>query len=170
MIQRFRVPFGFFIAATVLYLATPTKFSLAAGLPIAIFGAALRALAAGVIKKDSRLASSGPYAWTRNPLYLGSSLLAVGFAVMSWNSGAAGLLLIPSALIYPQVIRREESHLEQLFGDEFRAYRNQVPCFFPRFKGWGKLPFSFAQYLNNHEYNTAIGFVAAFVVFALKAS
>src|SRR5215475_13129919 len=103
MIQRFRVPLGFVVAAAVLYLATPTRTSITVGLPIAIGGAVFRALAAGVIKKDSRLATSGPYAWTRNPLYFGSTFLALGFGLMSWNFVAAVLVILPSTLIYPNV-------------------------------------------------------------------
>jgi protein-S-isoprenylcysteine O-methyltransferase Ste14 len=169
MIQRFRVPLGFVVAAAVLYLATPTGTSILLGLPIAIIGAGFRALAAGVIKKDSSLATSGPYAWTRNPLYFGSSFLAFGFAVMSWNIPAAALLLVPSAVIYPQVIRREEAHLEQLFGDDFRRYRLQVPCFLPRLRA-GDISFSLAQYRMNREYNTVLGFFAAITVFAFKVT
>jgi protein-S-isoprenylcysteine O-methyltransferase Ste14 len=169
MIQRFRIPLGFVIAAVVVYLATPTRTSISVGLPIAITGAVVRALAAGVIKKDSRLATSGPYGWSRNPLYFGSSFLALGFAIMSWNIAAAALLMVPSALVYPQVIRREETHLEQLFGDEFRRYRRQVPCFFPRIRA-GDLSFSLAQYRNNREYNTVLGLVAAITIFAFKVT
>jgi len=169
MIQRFRVPFGFAVAATVLYVATPTRESIALGLPVAFIGAVFRALAAGVIRKDSRLAISGPYAWTRNPLYFGSFILALGFAIMSWNVVAAALLIVPSIVIYPQVIRREEAHLELLFGDEFRRYRSEVPCFLPRLRG-GWTGFSFNQYLNNREYNTVLGFVVAILVFAFKVT
>jgi protein-S-isoprenylcysteine O-methyltransferase Ste14 len=92
MIQRFRVPLGFLIAALVLYLAQPTSFSMLLGLPIAIAGAVLRGLAAGVIRKDAVLTTSGPYAWTRNPLYLGSFLLGVGFGVMSGSWIAAAVV------------------------------------------------------------------------------
>src|SRR6516165_7355153 len=137
MIQRYRVPLGFLVAAAVLYLATPTKPSIGLGLPVALIGAAFRGLAAGVIKKDSRLATSGPYAWTRNPLYFGSSFLALGFAIMSWNPIAATLVVVPSMIVYPQVIRKEEAHLEKLFGDDFRKYSNAVPRFFPRFRASG---------------------------------
>src|SRR2546426_719197 len=134
MIQRFRVPLGFAVVVAVLYLATPTPLSLGMGLPVAIAGVVVRALAAGVIKKDSRLATSGLYAWTRNPLYFGSSLVALGFALMSWIPLAAALLLVPSALIYPHVIRKEEAPLEGLFGDEFLDSRREVPCFVPRIR------------------------------------
>ena len=167
MIQRFRVPLGFLVAAVVLYLAQPTGISLALGLPIALAGAMFRLFAAGVIRKDFRLATAGPYAWTRNPLYFGSFMLAAGFAIMSANWIAAALLLVPSLVIYPIVIRREEAHLEQLFPEEFPSYREKVPCFIPRL-GKFRLSFSLQQYLANREYNTALGFVGAFAVFIAK--
>jgi protein-S-isoprenylcysteine O-methyltransferase Ste14 len=167
MIQRLRVPLGFVIAAAVLYWAQPTGLSLAVGLPVALTGGLFRAWAAGVIRKDSALAMTGPYAWTRNPLYFGSSVLALGFAIMSANVIAAGLLLIPSILIYPFVIRREEAHLGRLFPDEFRLYRSKVPCFVPRFGGF-QPSFSSRQYLANREYNTALGLAGALAVFVGK--
>jgi protein-S-isoprenylcysteine O-methyltransferase Ste14 len=167
MIQRLRVPLGFFIAAAVLYLATPTANSILIGVPIALVGAIFRAVAAGTIRKDAQLATSGPYAWTRNPLYFGSVLLTIGFAIMSWNVIAALLLIGPSAIVYPVVIRNEEAHLARLFPDEFRSYRSKVPAFFPRPRP-SELEFSFNRYIANREYNTALGFVAALLVFIAK--
>jgi protein-S-isoprenylcysteine O-methyltransferase Ste14 len=167
MIQRFRVPLGFLVAAAVLYLAHPTAPLIAIGLPIALAGAMLRALAAGVIRKDAVLTTSGPYAWTRNPLYLGSFLLGVGFAIMSGNWIAAALIVLPSLFIYPHVIRREEVHLSRLFPKEFAAYSSQVPRFFPRFRR-SSASFSTQQYLVNREYNTALGFAVVLIVFILK--
>src|SRR6266850_4231413 len=123
MVQKLRVPLGFVIAAAVLYFAEPTVTSILAGLPVALIGALFRALAAGVIKKDSTLATSGIYGVTRNPLYLGSALLATGFAIMSANEITAALLLIPFIIIYPTVMLREEAHLERLFPDDFRLYK-----------------------------------------------
>src|ERR1051326_1613027 len=127
MAQKLRVPIGFILAALVLYLAEPTVVSILVGFPIALIGALFRAFAAGVIKKDSMLATSGVYALTRNPLYFGSSLLAAGFAIMSANEFAATLLIVPFGLIYPTVMLREEAHLSRLFPDEFRLYRSKVP-------------------------------------------
>jgi protein-S-isoprenylcysteine O-methyltransferase Ste14 len=166
--QKLRVPLGFVIAAAVLYLARPTRISLIVGLPIAGVGVVLRGLAAGVIKKDSTLATSGIYALTRNPLYLGSSLLATGFAVMSANQIAAALLLVPFMLVYPTVMLREEAHLARLFPDDFRLYKAKVPRFFPRFTLRFRPAFSVDQYLANREYNTALGFAAAVGVLILK--
>ncbi len=168
MLQRIRVPLGFAVAALAVYSATPTGTSLVLGLPIAMLGVAFRCMAAGVIKKDSRLATGGPYGWTRNPLYFGSFLLAVGFAVMGGNGVTAALLLIPSAVIYPVVIRNEEAHLDRLFPDEFRLYRSRVPRFFPRWRSGFVSSFSFAQYLANREYNTLLGFAVAVGAFVGK--
>jgi protein-S-isoprenylcysteine O-methyltransferase Ste14 len=167
MIQRLRVPLGFVIAAVVLYLATPKGISILAGLPVAAAGAFLRGMAAGVIRKDSQLATAGPYSWTRNPLYFGSFLLSAGFAIMSANWIAAAVLVIPSLIIYPNVIRNEEGHLERLFPEDFRRYRQSVPRFFPKLGRFDR-SFSFKQYLANREYNTALGFAAAMTVFIVK--
>ena len=168
MAQKLRVPLGFLIAVAVLYLAEPTTISIIAGLPVALIGVLFRALAAGVIKKDSILATSGVYALTRNPLYLGSSLLAAGFAIMSASEVAAAFLLVPFGLIYPTVILREEAHLLRLFPKEFRVYKREVPRFFPRFRLSFQRQFSFPQYLSNREYNTALGLGAALAIFVAK--
>src|SRR5438128_9574079 len=169
MVQKLRVPLGFILGAAVLYVAEPTRTSILLGLPVAMVGAIFRALAAGVIKKDSRIATSGVYSLTRNPLYFGSSLLACGFAIMSWNDIAAILLLLPFSIIYPVVILREEAHLERLFPDEFRVYRSKVPRFFPRLTAAGPRSFSFDQYLYNREYNTALGFIGALAILTMKS-
>lgn len=167
--QKLRVPLGFVVAVAVLYFAQPSSISILAGLPFALIGACFRALAAGVIRKDSSLATSGVFGLTRNPLYFGSALLAVGFAIISADEIAAALLSIPFVLIYPRVILREEEHLERLFPDEFRLYKNKVPRFFPRLTFHPHLSFSFNQYLANREYNTALGFVGALAMFIAKS-
>jgi protein-S-isoprenylcysteine O-methyltransferase Ste14 len=169
LLQKIRVPLGFVLAAGVLYFAEPTRISILLGLPVAVAGAVFRALAAGVIKKDSVMATSGVYGLTRNPLYFGSSLLVCGFAIMSWNNIAAILLLFPFIVIYPAVILREEAHLERLFPQEFRAYRSRVPRFFPRLTPGFSSSFSFDQYLYNREYNTFLGLAAALAVLAVKS-
>lgn len=167
MIQKLRVPLGFVIAALVVYLAKPTGTSILAGLPFALAGAVLRGLAASVIRKDSTLATGGPYGWTRNPLYLGSFLLQLGFGGMSGSWIAAGLTILPSFVIYPNVIRNEEAHLLRLFPSEFSDYCSRVPRFIPRFRSTGG-SFSLTQYLTNREYNTALGFAAVLAVFVVK--
>jgi protein-S-isoprenylcysteine O-methyltransferase Ste14 len=160
---------GFVLAAVVLYLAEPTAVSILVGLPFAIVGAVFRGLAAGVIKKDSTLATSGVYALTRNPLYFGSSLLAAGFGIMSFSEMAAVVLIVPFGLIYPTVMLREEAHLSRLFPEEFRAYKKKVPRFFPRLTLRFPRSFSYSQYVSNREYNTALGFAGALVFFCMKS-
>jgi protein-S-isoprenylcysteine O-methyltransferase Ste14 len=167
MIQKLRVPLGFIIAAAVLYLAKPNGTVILAGLPFAFAGALLRGLAAGTIKKDHTLATDGPYSWTRNPLYLGSFLLQLGFGVMSGSWIAAALTILPSFIIYPNVIRNEEQHLSRLFPVDFAAYCDRVPRFLPRFRTTTQ-SFSFPQYLKNREYNTALGFAAVLGIFLVK--
>jgi protein-S-isoprenylcysteine O-methyltransferase Ste14 len=168
MINRIRVPLGFLVAAAVLYFATPSGRSILAGMPIAGTGLLFRLLAAGTIRKDAQLATSGPYSLTRNPLYFGSFLIAAGFAVMSANLIAAAFLMGPSAVIYPVVIRNEERHLDNLFKERFRSYKLTIPVFFPRFGLPGMESFSFSQYLANKEYNVALGFAASLAVLVLK--
>jgi len=169
MAQKLRVPLGFVLAAAVVLLATPTPLSILIGLPVALVGAIFRALAAGVIRKDSTLATSGVYSLTRNPLYFGSSLLSAGFAIMSANEWAAALMIVPFGLIYPAVMLREEEHLTRLFPDEFRAYKSRVPRFFPRLTLQFPRSFSLNQYISNREYNTALGLLAGLGVFWMKS-
>ena len=166
--QKLRVPLGFVAAAAVLYFAKPTGISILVGLPFALIGVIFRALAAGVIQKDSSLAMTGVYSLTRSPLYFGSALIAIGFALMSADEIAATLLGVPFVLIYPRVILREEEHLERLFPAEFRKYKAAVPRFFPRLTLHPQLTFSFEQYLANREYNTAMGFLGALALFLVK--
>ena len=171
MFSRIRVPLGFVVGAVVLYLATPTPALIAAGLPLAVGGLLWRAAAAGVIRKDRHLAAGGPYRWTRNPLYFGSLLLALGFSVMSGRLACALIVLAPFALIYPRVIRREQSHLQRLFGEEYASYSRKTPAFFPRRIGPAMFDaFSFELYRINGEYNAALGLGAVLLILLLKAA
>lgn len=167
MIARLRVPLGFVATALVLWLATPTGLSILVGLPIAAAGLMFRMLAAGVIRKDRSLATHGPYGLTRNPLYFGSTLLAAGFGIMSGNGVAVLVLMLPSAMIYPTVIRNEEAHLERQFGSEFRKYRDTTPRFVPAVRSvqWD---FSFSQYWANREYQAGLGFLIVLGIMLTK--
>ncbi len=164
-----RVPLGFALAVVVFYLARPATIVMAIGFPIALAGIVFRGAAAGVIHKNDALAQQGPYRMTRNPLYFGSFLLAVGFAIMSGSLVGGILLVVPSALIYPVVIRNEEAFLSNSFGTEFEQFRQSVPCFLPRRVNWKVFEsFSMDRYRANREYNAAIGFVGATVILLLK--
>lgn len=168
-LTRYRVAIGWGAALAVLYLATPTPRSLVAGVPPALAGLLVRGLAAGTIRKGRELASSGPYAFTRNPLYLGSSLLTLGFAIMSGSLTAAGLLVGASAAVYPLIIRNEERELEGQYGEQYLAFRSRVPCFLPRTIGPGVAEgFSLRQFLENGEYNATLGFLAGAGLLTVK--
>ena len=141
---------------------------------MSLFGLAIRAWAAGHIRKNSRLAVSGPYAFTRNPLYLGSFILGLGFTIAS---GRWALALVFGALflgIYFPVMRVEASTLTELFGDEYRAYKNAVPLFFPRITPYrpadsDSLRFDGSLYLRYREYRAALGLMAAWGLLLAKS-
>jgi protein-S-isoprenylcysteine O-methyltransferase Ste14 len=164
VIARWRVRLGYVLAIVVLWLARPTPRSVAVGGAIGLMGLWLRAYAAGYLHKQEVLTVTGPYARTRNPLYLGSLILASGAAVATRSWVAAVILLVYFGVVYAVVMRREEGELRAHHGTAFEAYARAVPLFFPRFSA-AKLgaksggSFSLAQYRKNHEYQAAIGFL-----------
>jgi protein-S-isoprenylcysteine O-methyltransferase Ste14 len=170
--MRWRVRVGYPVAVLYWVLARPTFRTIAFGVALAAFGLAIRALAAGHLWKDKELAITGPYASTRNPLYLGSAFLAVAFAIAGNSYWAGGLVVVYFAVFYYAVMRNEEADLKERFGLIYEQYAERVPLFLPKF--WGPtyaLPpiagaepkaFSFEQYKRNREYRALIGTIAAF--------
>jgi protein-S-isoprenylcysteine O-methyltransferase Ste14 len=161
-VARLRVPSGFLIVVVFAWLSHPTHFSLLAGLPVALCGLALRAWAAGCLAKNRDLATGGPYAYTRNPLYIGTLLVAAGLAVASRNVFLGVLFAAVFLFVYLPVIQLEEQHLRKLF-PEYATYAAAVPALFPRFSAWRRKnsqPFRFALYLKNQEYQAGGGFAA----------
>ena len=136
------------------------------GVGIAILGLLLRGYAAGHLRKHKQLATSGPYAFTRNPLYLGSVFLAAGFSVASHSLISAMLLAAYLAIFYPVVIRREQAELKTLYGAAFVEYASQVPAFWPRLSpamvSTGR--FSWPLYRQNREYEASIGLAVAMAI------
>ena len=167
--RRVRVPLGFVFAALYLWLARPACKSLLLGLVLIIPGLLIRALASGHVQKNEQLTTTGPYAYTRNPLYLGSLVLALGFAVAarSWWIGAALLLMILA--IYVPVIRAEEAFLRTRF-PEFDEYARQVPQLLPRLTPFRhhSQSFSWELYWKHREYNAALGALAVLAALAAK--
>jgi protein-S-isoprenylcysteine O-methyltransferase Ste14 len=165
---RIRVPAGFAVVAIFLLFARPTPESLLRGAGVALLGIGLRAASAGWIEKNRRLATGGPYAHTRNPLYLGSALAAVGFCLAAQNGWLWLVIGGFFAAVYWPVIRAEEKKLYGLFPDDYPAYAAAVPLLFPRVRPWkatGKSNsvFDFQQYLRNHEFR-ALGAYALVVL------
>jgi protein-S-isoprenylcysteine O-methyltransferase Ste14 len=166
---RWRVRLGYPLAIAVLWFARPTPWSTLSGTLIGLMGLLLRAYAAGYLHKQEVLTVTGPYAYTRNPLYLGSAILAlgVGIATRSWVS--LSMLCAYFALFYSIVMRREEKELGLRHGAAFEEYARAVPLFIPRFTaakltGASAGSFSFAQYKKNHEWQAAVGFLLLLAV------
>jgi len=154
-----------------MVFARPTALTLAVGAVVAAVGLAIRAWASGHIRKASVLAVSGPYAFTRNPLYLGSFILGVGFTIAA---GVWWLALVFSALflgIYWPVMRVESDDIRRIFGSDYDEYERNVPVFIPRLSVWKHTgaKFSFDLYFQYREYRAAIGAALAVGVLALKA-
>ncbi|HEX4485386.1 MAG TPA: isoprenylcysteine carboxylmethyltransferase family protein [Terriglobales bacterium] len=165
--RRIRVPLGFAFAVLYVWLAKPSVLSILLGLVLVIPGLAIRALASGHVRKNEQLTTSGPYAYTRNPLYLGSLILALGFVVASRSWWIAGFMLLMFLAIYIPVIKSEEDYLRGKFS-EFDEYARMVPRLIPRIKAPsdGGVSFSKELYLKHREYNALLGALAvtAFLV------
>jgi protein-S-isoprenylcysteine O-methyltransferase Ste14 len=167
-VARLRVPSGFLLAAAFVWFSNPSMQAMAYGLPISIAGLALRGWAAGHLSKNQRLATSGPYAYTRNPLYLGTLIVAAGLAVAGRSLGLAVLFAAVFVLVYLPVILLEEQHLRRLF-PEYADYAQEVPSLLPRRTGrTGASRFSWQLYLKNQEYQAIVGFLAGAALLTWK--
>lgn len=168
-VARLRVPAGFLLVAAFAWFSRPDARSLWIGLPVTAVGLALRAWAAGHLAKNQRLATSGPYAYTRNPLYLGTLLVAAGLAVASRSAGLALLFAAVFGLVYLPVIELEEQHLRKLF-PEYARYAERVPALRPRLRPIASAqPFRASLYLRNQEYQAAAGFAVGALFLIWKA-
>ncbi len=169
-LARWRVRAGYPLALACLWLSQPTPQTLQLGFVVGLLGLLLRAAAAGHLRKHEMLATTGPYAYTRNPLYLGSAILAAGFAVAAASVWVAALLAGHFAMFYPAVMRREEQELRQRYGEPFDAYAARVPRFWPRLRrtAAAEWRFSWQSYLRNREHETAAGFALALYLLWLR--
>jgi len=167
---RWRVRLSYPVALAAYFLALPSPRSLAIGAGISLLGILLRGWAAGHLRKHEQLSMSGPYEFTRNPLYLGSLLLAAGCLLAGRSWLAAALFALYFLLFYPAVMRREESELRARYGAAFDGYARRVPLFFP-------LPgrsvasaarFSWDRYRRNREYQAAFGFLVGIALLGLR--
>jgi protein-S-isoprenylcysteine O-methyltransferase Ste14 len=170
VVARLRVPSGFLIVAVFGWFSRPTPLSLEIGLPIAILGLGLRAWAAGCLAKDRELATGGPYAYTRNPLYLGTLVVAAGLSIAARSPGLGVLFAAVFVFVYLPVIQNESEHLHELFRD-YSAYASAVPLLLPRiapFRSKNANRFRVALYLRNQEYNAGAGLAAGMLFLLWK--
>jgi protein-S-isoprenylcysteine O-methyltransferase Ste14 len=167
--RRLRVPLGFAFAVAYVWLAHPTRMSLLIGGLLLLPGLLLRSLASGHVQKDKQLTTSGPYAYTRNPLYLGSLILAVGFAVAARNWWIVGAMLAIFAVIYIPVIGGEESFLRYTF-PQYDDYARHVPRLLPRLTRYGnqRAAYSSELYWKHREYQSALGCLAVLLILVVK--
>jgi protein-S-isoprenylcysteine O-methyltransferase Ste14 len=166
------VPLGFLCAALFILFARPRPLTLAIGAPVSIVGLLLRAWASGHLRKNDALATTGPYAHTRNPLYLGSFVMGLGFTIASGRWELAVLFVALFLGIYLPVMRVESETLAQLFGADYEAYARAVPLFLPRVSAYrGRIANEFDQrlYLKYREYRAALGLVIAWGLLVFKA-
>jgi len=168
--MRWRVRVGYPVAIVYWVLAAPTPRSILWGGIVAALGLIIRGAASGRLRKYEQLVTDGPYAHTRNPLYLGSAFLAAGFSIAGHSWWAGGIVGAYFAIFYYAVMRNEENDLRARYGQLFEEYAARVPLFFPRITaGTGdslqasavaRAKFSWGQYRKNREYQALIGALA----------
>ncbi len=182
--QRIRVPAGFILAPLLVIAARPTGISLIAGAALALIGLTIRAWASGHLRKNQELCVAGPYAYTRNPLYFGTFIMATGIAVATNSLWFVALFIAVYLLIYLPVMAAEAEYMQELFPDEYEIYSRRVPLMFPRLTPYRPnkadnqpdsqvsppnaiRSFDSSLYLRHREYRAAIGI--AFVMALLAA-
>jgi Phospholipid methyltransferase len=171
--RRIRVPLGFAFAAAYIWLARPTGTSIVLGAVVVVAGLIIRVLASGHVQKNEALATTGPYAYTRNPLYLGSIVLAIGFLIAARSWWIALIAVLMLFAIYLPVIRSEENFLRERF-PEYEEYSRQVPRLFPRFGAYfgakksSDGSFSWHLYWKHREYNAALGVLCMTAALVVK--
>jgi protein-S-isoprenylcysteine O-methyltransferase Ste14 len=159
------------MVAAFAWFSRPVPHSLLLGLPVSLLGLVLRAWAAGCLDKNQALATRGPYAYTRNPLYLGTLLVAAGLVVASRRVGLGLLFAVAFVLVYLPVIQLEEQHLRKLF-PTYPFYATSVPALWPRLPNgpaWNGPPFEWRLYWKNREYQAAAGFSVGMLFLLWKA-
>jgi protein-S-isoprenylcysteine O-methyltransferase Ste14 len=167
-VQRLRVAFGFILLFAFAWLTDPSTDSLLMGLPISVLGLLLRGWSAGHLAKNQQLATSGPFAYIRNPLYLGTLIVALGIVVASRDWWLALIFTAVFFLVYLPAVELEEQHLRKIF-PAYELYAKRVARFVPRSKWDGsKMPFSWALYRKNQEWKALLGFLLAVVWLAWK--
>jgi len=160
-LQKWRVRLGHLFAIVVLIFAKPTPRLLIAGTVVALTGEAIRVISAGCIRKDTALSRSGPYAFTRNPLYVGSFLMYLGLCIAASNLIVTAVYIPFFFVIYYATIFREEAFLREAFGADYAAYCADTPLFYPQLRPPARngVEFSFSQAMKNREYEAFVAVI-----------
>jgi protein-S-isoprenylcysteine O-methyltransferase Ste14 len=160
-LARWRVPLGYVLAAAALWFADPTWRTLTIGAAVGALGEAIRVWAAGHLEKGREVTTSGPYAVTRHPLYLGSTVMGAGFAIAAGSVLVAVLVFAYLLVTIVAAIRSEEAHLTEKFGATYPEYRDGRAATAPR-------QFSFARAWRNREYRAVLGFAGVLGLLAVR--
>lgn len=163
------MPLGFALAVIYIWIAHPTWTSIGVGLLITLPGILLRAVASGHVRKNEELTTSGPYGYTRNPLYLGSLIMAIGFVIAARSAWVLMMIGAMFLVIYLPVIRSEEVFLREAF-PAFQEYARRVPRLLPRFPplASGQAAFCRRLYWQHREYNALLGTAAVMAALVTK--
>lgn len=178
-LRQLRLRAVWLLVIPFLLLATPRPRTLLVGFVVALFGLAIRAWSAGTIRKDQTLTTTGPYAHTRNPLYVGSLFLGLGVTLAGGHWIWPLLFLLFFATVYGRTVVAEARLLEELFPDRYPRYRASVPAFFPRVTPWRgdglakEVPgeptgFRWSQYMAHREWEALLGTVVAFALLGVR--
>jgi protein-S-isoprenylcysteine O-methyltransferase Ste14 len=171
LIYRCRVRTALFVLIAVIVLARPSVRSIAFGLAVCALGLLIRGWAAGHIRKEKELAVSGPYRYTRNPLYLGNFLLGLSIALGANSLWCVGLFALYFLIFYPLVIMEELRRMKRLFPAEYESYGKQVPLFFPSFRrraAGENSKFRWELYRRNRETRALIGSAVVWAILIAK--
>lgn len=161
LLARWRVFLGFVFATIVVWFATPTRNSLLAGAAIMVVGECLRLWAAGHLEKSKEVTRSGPYRYTRHPLYLGSTLIGTGIAIASYHVIVAAIVIGYLLLTLTAAMRSEEAHLREKFGDAYDAYAEKRAAPMDR-------KFSWQRAIGNREHHTMMGLAVGLALLAAR--
>jgi len=182
--QRIRVPVGFILAPLLFVVSRPGPVSVVAGSVVALVGLGIRAWASGCLKKNEELATSGPYAYTRNPLYLGTLVLGLGISICTGSWWFTCIFAVFYLVVYIPVMIAEAETLRRLFPYQYRAYSGHVPMFVPNVLPFGagrrrptesafdsasEQVFDLSLYIRHREYRALLGFVALLGLLIIKA-
>lgn len=170
MPSRYRVPVGWALGVLVVALASPTASSLLLALPLAVAGEAIRVWASGHIEKTRTLATGGPYAHCRNPLYVGSLLIALAVGVAAASPWVVLAVAAYFLAFYPSVMREEAAFLARTFPEPYAAWAKAVPAFWPRPTPGGprQSRFEWSRVARNREWRTVLALPLVAVLLFLR--
>ena len=168
--RRWRITWGYVAALLLIVLARPNPLSLSLGIPMVLFGEAIRIVANGTLVKDKELTNWGLYAHIRHPLYVGSMMIGSGFIIMAWNIYLFIFTAVFFAVVYRRTIEVEELKMEGYYDEKYRQWAQSTARFFPRRWAFKEISgnFIFKRAWSNREYDAVIGVIAGIVILYLK--